>query len=74
MTIHASFDFSKCPINSLGEAGCYAKACSMMGSFLHFQLTPQFYKDPQYDPIHNLVINVEVVSQKQCLYVFSTGY
>jgi hypothetical protein len=31
------------------------------------------YKGPQYDHIHNLVINFEVVSEKECLYVFSTG-
>jgi hypothetical protein len=28
-------------------------------------------KSPQYDPIHNLVINFEVVSEKKCLYVFN---
>jgi hypothetical protein len=35
--------------------------------------TTILYKSPQYDPIHNLVINFEVVSEKKCLYVFSTG-
>jgi len=35
--------------------------------------TTILYKGPQYDPIHNLVINFEVVSEKKCLYVFSTG-
>ena len=30
--------------------------------------TTILYKSPQYDPIHNLVINFEVVSEKKCLY------
>jgi hypothetical protein len=32
--------------------------------------TTILYKGPQYDPMHNLVINFEVVSEKKCVCIF----
>jgi hypothetical protein len=57
--------FSNYPI-AWGEAWSYAKSYSMMGSFFSFPIdTTILYKGPQYDIIHNLVINFEVVSEKK---------